>query len=213
MENMEMGDEVCPWLTRTWQSQFPHYVLLGPESGEEALRIKVKAKAPFSWYNMQRDDNPKSKNFKSTVTAPSGQSEEPVVVVTSAEPTSTSTATPPGPSTSADPEIPSSQAHPITAHLLSQALLSINNWMQTASSKLSILTTMKKILDTQKVLTDAVASHSQSLKELAREHKKLRMMQASKESVKVLRVDVDRLKEDQLPLDLLLDDPMPTAHP
>ncbi|XP_075089086.1 uncharacterized protein LOC142170718 [Nicotiana tabacum] len=202
--------------------------------------IKVKVKAPFSWYSMQGDDNPKSKNFKATVTSPTGQSEEPLMVVTPADPASTSTAIPLGPSTSADPEIPSSRAHPITAHRLSQTLLSINNWMQTTSSKLSTLTTtveaqsapppsqvpqsiedalkkildnQKKILDTQTVLTKAVASHSQSLKELAREQKKLRKMRVSKESVKALRVDVDRLKVDQLPLDLLLDDPMPVAHP
>ncbi|XP_019241955.1 PREDICTED: predicted GPI-anchored protein 58 [Nicotiana attenuata] len=95
----------------------------------------------FLWYSMQGDDNPKSKSFKSSVTAPTGQFEETVVVVTPAEPASTSTAAPPGPFTSADPEIPSSRAQPITAYRLSQALLSINNWMQTASSKLSILTT------------------------------------------------------------------------
>jgi len=100
---------------------------------------------------MKGDDNPKSKNYKVPATAPTGQSEEPVEVVASAEHTSTSpdippgpstsSAIPPGPSTSAGPEIPYTQAHPITTHRLSQALLSINNWMQTASSKLSILTT------------------------------------------------------------------------
>lgn len=68
--------------------------------------IKVKARAPFSWYNMQRDDNQKSKNFKGTATAPTGQSEEAVVVVAPAQPASTSTDIPLGPSTSADQRYP-----------------------------------------------------------------------------------------------------------
>ena len=75
-----------------------------------------------------------------------------------------------------------------------------------------ILENQKKILTTQATLTKAVDSHSKALKELAREHKKLRKTRASKEFVKALWVDVDRLKADQLPLDLLLDDPVPTAH-
>nr|XP_016468986.1 PREDICTED: uncharacterized protein LOC107791434 [Nicotiana tabacum] len=40
---------------------------------------------------------------------------------------STSVDIPPGPSTLAEPEIPSSRAYPVTAHRLSQALLSIKN--------------------------------------------------------------------------------------
>lgn len=114
--------------------------------------------------------------------------------------------------------------------------------MQTTSSKLSILTTtveaqstppppppqvsqsiedalkeilanQKKILDTQKVLTDVVNSHNKALKELVKEHKKLRKTQASKESVKELMDEVDRMKADHLPLDLLLQDLVPAAHP
>lgn len=76
-----------------------------------------------------------------------------------------------------------------------------------------ILDNQKKILDTQKVLTDAVDSHGKALKELAKEAKKMRKTRASKESMKELRVEVDRLKADHLPLDLLLDDLVPAAHP
>nr|XP_016515770.1 PREDICTED: uncharacterized protein LOC107832437 [Nicotiana tabacum]XP_016515777.1 PREDICTED: uncharacterized protein LOC107832437 [Nicotiana tabacum] len=112
--------------------------------------------------------------------------------------------------------------------------------MQTASSKLSILTTtveaqsvppaprmpqsikdalkeildnQKKILDTQVALSKAVDSHSKTLKDLAQEHKKLRKTRASKEFVKELRADVDRLKADQMPLDLLLEDLVPATQP
>ena len=119
----------------------------------------------------------------------------------------------PGPSTAAVLERYATPDHLVTAHRLSQALLSINNWMQIASSKLSVLTTtvaaqsappppqvpqsiedalkdildnQKKILDTQKVLTEAVDSHGKALKELAREMRKTR---ASKESVKELPVE------------------------
>ncbi|XP_070020150.1 uncharacterized protein [Nicotiana sylvestris] len=207
---------------------------------EEVGGDEVKAKAPFSWYNMQGDDNPKSKNYKGTATATTSQSEEPVVVVAPTQPSSTLADMPPGPSTLAVPNIPSTPAYLVTAHRLSQALLNINNWMQTASSKFSVLTTtvaaqsappptqvpqsiedalkdildnQKKILDTQKVLKEAMDSRGKDIKELAREAKKMRKTRASKESAKELMVEVDRLKEDHLPLDLLLDDPVPTAHP
>nr|XP_016506311.1 PREDICTED: uncharacterized protein LOC107824100 [Nicotiana tabacum]XP_016506312.1 PREDICTED: uncharacterized protein LOC107824100 [Nicotiana tabacum]XP_016506313.1 PREDICTED: uncharacterized protein LOC107824100 [Nicotiana tabacum] len=102
--------------------------------------IKVKAKAPFSWYIMQVDDNPKSKNYKGTTTAATGQSEEPVVVVAPTQPSSTPADMPLGPSTSVVPDIPSTLASLVTTHHLSQALLSINNWMQTVPlSCLSLL--------------------------------------------------------------------------
>nr|XP_016436626.1 PREDICTED: uncharacterized protein LOC107762753 [Nicotiana tabacum] len=153
---------------------------------------------------------------------------------------STSSAIPPGPSTSAGPEMPSSRAHPITSHQLSQMLQSINTWMYTASSKLSTLTTtiaaqsapqpaqvpqsiedslkeilenQKKILTTQDTLAKAVDSHRKALKELAKEHKKLRKIWSSKEYVKELRADVDKLKVHQLPLDLLFEDPVPATKP
>jgi len=41
---------------------------------KRSFDIKVKVKALFSWYNMQGDNNPKSKNFKGTATAPASQS-------------------------------------------------------------------------------------------------------------------------------------------
>lgn len=63
------------------------------------------------------------------------------------------------------------------------------------------------------MLTEAVDSYGKALKELAREGKKMRKTWASKESVKELRVEVDRLKADHLPLDLLLHDSVPAAHP
>lgn len=102
--------------------------------------VEVKAKAPFSWYNMQGDDNPKGKNCKGITTASTRQSEEPVVVVAHTQPSSTSADMPSGPSTSVVPNIPSILPYPVTAHRLSQALLSIKNWMQISSSKLSVLT-------------------------------------------------------------------------
>ncbi|XP_075075744.1 uncharacterized protein LOC142162809 [Nicotiana tabacum] len=208
--------------------------------------IKVKPVAPFSWYSLKGSDNPKDKNYKPPASAPTGQSEEPVAVKPSTEPTSTvadmpsgpSTTT--GPSTSAGPEIPSSRAHPITAHQLSQTLLSLNNWMSVASSKLStftytiaaqsapqpaqlpqsiedtlnkILENQEKIISTQGAMAKAVDSHGKALKEIAREHKKLRKTRASKKSVKELRADVDKLMADQMPLDLLFGDPAPVAAP
>ncbi|XP_070024124.1 uncharacterized protein [Nicotiana sylvestris] len=138
-----------------------------------------------------------------------------------------------GPSTSTAPEIPSSTVYPLTAHRLNQTLSNINNWMQTTTSKLSVLATsvatqsvppppqvpqsvedtLKELLDNQKKLIDAIDSHDKELKELAREAKKMRKSRASKESVKELRVEVERLKADHLPLDLLLHDPAPAAQP
>ncbi|XP_019259209.1 PREDICTED: uncharacterized protein LOC109237369 [Nicotiana attenuata] len=123
-------------------------------------------------------------------------------------PPSTSADMPPGPSTSTAPDIPSTSTYPLTAHRLSQALVSINKWMQTASSKLS-----KKLLENQKLITEAIDSHGKALKELAKEAKKMKKTRASKESVKRLRVEVDRLKTDQLPLDLILHEPAPAAQP
>ncbi|XP_070015767.1 uncharacterized protein [Nicotiana sylvestris] len=49
----------------------------------------------------------------------------------------------------------------------------------------------------------AVDSHGKALRDLAKEHKKMRKSRASKESVRVLRTDVDRLLADQMPLDLI----------
>ncbi|XP_019257855.1 PREDICTED: PERQ amino acid-rich with GYF domain-containing protein 2-like [Nicotiana attenuata] len=151
--------------------------------------ITVKAKAPFFWYSMHGDDNPKSKNFKGTTTASTGQSEELVVVVAPAQPASTSTDIPPGPSTSADPEIPSSRAYPTTSSKLSILTTTVEAQLappppqvpQSIEDALKeILVNQKKIIDNQKVLADAVDSHS---------------------------------KADKLPLDLLLHDPAPEAYP
>jgi len=202
--------------------------------------MKVKAKAPFSWYSLQGDDNPKGKHFNSKATTSTGQSEEPVVVVAPTQPPSTSADMAPGPSTYIVPEIPSSTAYPLTSHRLNQTLTNINNWMQTVTSKLFVLSTtvaaqsappppqvpqsiedtlkdlldnQKKILENQKLLTNVVDSYRKDLKELSREAKKMRKTRASKESVKELRVEVEILKADHLPLDLLLHDPVPPAHP
>ncbi|XP_070026321.1 uncharacterized protein [Nicotiana sylvestris] len=76
-----------------------------------------------------------------------------------------------------------------------------------------ILANQQKILDSQSAVAKAVDSHGKDLKDFAREHKKLRKTRASKESVKALREDVDKLKADQLPLDLLFEDPAPAAAP
>ena len=59
----------------------------------------------------------------------------------------------------------------------------------------------------------AVDSHGKALRELAKEHKKMRKSRASKESVRVLRTDVDRLLADQMPLDLLFGDLALAATP
>ncbi|XP_070003339.1 uncharacterized protein [Nicotiana sylvestris] len=144
----------------------------------------------------ERDDNPKSKNYKAPASAPTGQFEESAVVEVPDEPTSTLDDIPPGPSTS----------------IAILAGPSTSAGLETASSKLSILTT---IVEAQSVppAPQIPQSIDKALKELAREHKKPRKTRASKESVKELRADVDRLKAYQLPLDLLLEDPVPVAQP
>ncbi|XP_070005302.1 uncharacterized protein, partial [Nicotiana sylvestris] len=50
-------------------------------------------------------------------------------------------------------------------------------------------------------------AHGKALEKLAREYKKLRKQKASKESVAQLRVHVDKMLADQMPLDLLFEDP------
>ncbi|XP_070002855.1 uncharacterized protein [Nicotiana sylvestris] len=74
-----------------------------------------------------------------------------------------------------------------------------------------ILENQEKIISTQGALAKAVDSHGKARKELAREHKKLRKTRASKESVKELRADVDKLMADQMPLDLLFGDRAPAV--
>ncbi|XP_019241213.1 PREDICTED: RNA polymerase II degradation factor 1-like [Nicotiana attenuata] len=193
--------------------------------------VKVKAKAPFSWYNTKGPDNPKDPKGKAPTSA--GQSEEPVVVVTPSQPPSATPDTTRGPSTSTVPDIPSSSAYPLIAHHLNQTLASINNLMQAATSKLSVLSTsveaqsvppqpqlpqsvedtLKELLDNQKLILEAVDSHGKALKELTKETKKLRKTRASKESVKELRADVEKMKVDHSTFDLLLHDPGPAAQP
>ncbi|XP_019223572.1 PREDICTED: neural Wiskott-Aldrich syndrome protein-like [Nicotiana attenuata] len=178
--------------------------------------VKAKPVAPFSWYSLRGPDNPKDKTYKppapTSASTLTGQSEEPVVTEAPTKPTpdpppgpSTSTDLPPGPSTPAGPGIPSSRKHPITAHQLSQALYSMNNWMSAATSKFSTLSstieaqsapqiaqipqsiedTLKKLLEnqekmmkTQDALSKAVESQGKALKQLAREHKKMRKSRA-----------------------------------
>ncbi|XP_070017981.1 uncharacterized protein [Nicotiana sylvestris] len=200
--------------------------------------VKVKPKAPFSWYSTKGPDNPKDPKGKST--ASTGQSEEPVVAVAPTQPPSATPDMAPGPSTSTAPNISSSAAYPLTTHRLSQALASINKWMQAATSKMSVLSTsvaaqsappqpqvpqsmedtlkellenQKKLLENQKLILDDVGSHGKALKDLTKETKKLRKTPALKESVKELRVEVERLKVDHLPLDLLLHDLALAAQP
>lgn len=60
-------------------------------------------------------------------------------------------------------------------------------------------------------MTKAVESQGNALKKLAKEHKKMRKSRASKESVKVLRANVDKLLADQLPLELSFEDSAPPA--
>ena len=74
-----------------------------------------------------------------------------------------------------------------------------------------LLDNQKKLLENQQLILDVVGSHGKALKDLTKEIKKLRKTRASKESVKELRVEVERLTVDHLPLDLLLHDPTPAA--
>ncbi|XP_019252891.1 PREDICTED: uncharacterized protein DDB_G0290587-like [Nicotiana attenuata] len=158
---------------------------------------------------LQSDDNPKGKDPKGKSTASTGQSEEQVVVVAPFQPPSATPDIAPGPSTTTTPDIPSYSAYPLTAHRLSQTLSSINNWMQAATSKLA-----KKLLENQRLILTALDSHGKELKELAKETKKLRKTRASRESVKELRVEVEKIKAaDHLPLELLLHDPTPAVQP
>lgn len=76
-----------------------------------------------------------------------------------------------------------------------------------------LLDNQKKLLENQQLILEAIGSHGQALKELTKETKKLRKTRASKESVKELRVEVEKMKADQLPLELLLHDPILAAHP
>nr|XP_016443779.1 PREDICTED: serine/threonine-protein kinase PkaA-like [Nicotiana tabacum] len=98
--------------------------------------------------SLKGSDNPKDKNYKPPVSAPTDQSEEPVAVEPSTKPASTVDDMPPGPSTTAGPSTSAGPGIP-------------SSW----------------------------------------------------ESVKEIRAYVDRLKADQLPLDLLLEDPAPAAVP
>ncbi|XP_075110883.1 uncharacterized protein LOC142181618 [Nicotiana tabacum] len=141
-----------------------------------------------------------------------------------------------GPSSSTGPVVPTSKSNPLTTQQLAKTLASLNKWMSVSTSKLSTLATtvvaqsvpatveispsieetlktllanQEKILATQAALTKAVDAQGKALKELARKHKKMRKSTASKKEVKELRAEVDKLKADQLPLDLFCDESAP----
>ncbi|XP_070035896.1 adhesin AWP1-like [Nicotiana tomentosiformis] len=161
---------------------------------------KVRAKKPFLWYSLQGPGNPK---FKGKATATIGQSDEPSVVVThsAAEPSttlmpstsagpSTETAGMPPPSSSRpSAPVPASSIYPLTALRVSQTLASLNNYIQTTTSKLSDISsvvaaesstpaapqvppsvekTLKKILDNQKTIMDTLVAHGGAIEELGK---------------------------------------------
>nr|XP_009791504.1 PREDICTED: uncharacterized protein LOC104238743 [Nicotiana sylvestris] len=161
---------------------FPNFLTMYFEDLKVEKRkfdVKVKAKAPLSWYSLQGDENPKGKGSKGKSTTSVGQSEEPVVVVTTQQPSSTLAQQPP--STSAQqPLSTSADLPPGPSTLAAQSAPPLPQVPPSIEDALNdILDNQKKILDTQKEL----------------------------------RVEVDRLKADHLPLDLLLHDPVPIAHP
>ncbi|XP_070049946.1 uncharacterized protein [Nicotiana tomentosiformis] len=111
--------------------------------------------------------------------------------------------------------------HPLSALRVSQILASLNNWMQTATAKLSDLSsavvaqsststtqipptveaTLKKILENQTTIMNTLVAHGSVIEELGKQVKKMRKSHASKKSV------------DDLPFDLLvgLDPPASAA--
>ncbi|XP_009631815.1 uncharacterized protein [Nicotiana tomentosiformis] len=202
---------------------------------------KVKPKKPFTWYSLMDANNPKKKVQPPTT---AGQSDEPAMVAaevvdvlsTSAEPSSSATTIPTPSSitpTAAPTTAPTSALKlvPVPPHLLSalrvsQTLVSLNNWMQIATVKLSDLSstvasqstshashvpsdieeTLKKILENQKTITDTLVQHGSVIEELGKEVKKMRKSQASKKSVDKLRKVVTRVATaGDLPFDMLLD--------
>nr|XP_016445230.1 PREDICTED: transcription factor Sp2-like [Nicotiana tabacum] len=148
---------------------------------------KVKEKKPFDWYSMMDTSNPKKKVQPSITTC---QSDEPTVVASEAadlpstyvEPSTSSIAMPP-PSSSAPTTTSRVSLKPVpmpTVPLstlrVSQILASLNNWMQTTTSKMSNLSstvvvqstsqapqvpsdideTLKKILENQNAIMDTL---------------------------------------------------------
>ncbi|XP_070022404.1 uncharacterized protein [Nicotiana sylvestris] len=89
--------------------------------------IKVKPKMPFSWYSLKVEDNPKAKESKVKATTSTGQSKEPVEVVTSSQPPTAIPEPTSRPSISTPPNIPASSAYPLTAYRLNQTL-STEQW-------------------------------------------------------------------------------------
>ncbi|XP_070037654.1 uncharacterized protein [Nicotiana tomentosiformis] len=205
--------------------------------------MKVKPKRPFSWYNLQGADNLK---FKGKATTSIGQSEEPRVVSTGSEPSTaegSSAAMPPpssGPSVTAPLSVPSSSAYPQTSLWVSQMLSSINNMLQVATSKLSVLSSaaatqavptqlqvppsvedslkelldnQKKLLDNQKKILETLDTHGKVIKELGKPVKKMKKTQASKVSVELLKKEVEKFTSiGDIPLDLLMEETALTAQ-
>nr|XP_016457448.1 PREDICTED: probable LRR receptor-like serine/threonine-protein kinase At3g47570 [Nicotiana tabacum] len=138
------------WSTGWWSTE----AKVG--GGEVVLDVKEKEAVglgfPSVFFFFKNEEEDEQAKITCLHPSTSESRQRPLSPVAPAEPTSipkdtppgpsTSTATPTGPSASAGRKIPSSRAHPITAHRLSLALLSINIWMHTALSKLSTLTTV-----------------------------------------------------------------------
>lgn len=76
-----------------------------------------------------------------------------------------------------------------------------------------VLDNQKKLPENQQLILEAVGTHGKTLKELTKETKKLRKTRASKESVKEMRVEVEKMNAtDNLPLALLFHEYPPVAQ-
>ncbi|XP_070047739.1 uncharacterized protein [Nicotiana tomentosiformis] len=202
---------------------------------------KVRSKKPFTWYSLMGANNPKKKVQPPTTAS---QSDEPATVAaevvdvpsTSVEPSFSAAAMPPLLST-APTAVPSTAPTsalkpvpmptvPLSALQFSQKLASLNNWMQTATTKLSDLSnvvaaqssvqapqfpptveeTLKKLLENQNTIMATLVQHGSLIEELGKEVKKMRISQASKKSVDKLQKEVHRIATvGDLPFDMLLD--------
>ncbi|XP_070050864.1 uncharacterized protein [Nicotiana tomentosiformis] len=160
-------------------------------------------------------NNPKKKVQPPTT---AGQSDEPAMVVaeavdvpsTSAEPSSSAAAMP-APSSTAPTAVPATAptsalkpvpmlSAPLSVLLVSQTLATLNNWMQTATAKLSDLSStiaaqssvqapqfpptveeiLKKLLENQNTIMATLVQHESVIEELGKEVKKMRKSKPSK---------------------------------
>ncbi|XP_070015326.1 RNA polymerase II degradation factor 1-like [Nicotiana sylvestris] len=124
------------------------------------------------------------KDPKGKATASTGQSEEPVVVASSQPPSAT-------PDIALEPSTSTIGGNPVRTSTAINSSLSGGD-SQGASGQ---------------------PEEAPGEPELPKKTKKLRKTRASKESVKELRGEVEKIKADHLPLELLLHNPVPAAKP